>query len=269
MTGPVPLLRVPGWTDIPGLVHGFGGRRGGVSTGPYADLNLSYRVGDDPQAVRANWGRLRTTIGPDMQCVTMHQVHGAEIAVVSAADEPIGDVDALVSGVPGLGLCVLTADCVPILLVAESERLVAAVHAGWRGTLAGLVTRVVAWLGDRCGGGAARLRAALGPAIGGCCYEVDDAIATSVESRWGRMPAAIRRHGARPAKAHLDLRAANRALLTAAGVPAERVACIGPCTRCTPSEYFSHRGSGVGGSTGRQASVVGWENPLGRSARFC
>src|SRR5512143_3128002 len=173
--GPVPLLRVPDWADIPGLIHGFCGRRGGVSAAPYADLNLSYRVGDDPQAVRANWVRLRATIGPDIQCVTMHQVHGAEIAGVNGANDPVGDVDALVSGARGLGLCVLTADCVPILLVAESERLVAAVHAGWRGTLAGLVAGVVARLAAQSGGGAARLRAALGPAIGGCCYEVDAA----------------------------------------------------------------------------------------------
>ncbi len=267
--GPVPLLRVPDWVDVPGLVHGFCGRRGGVSAGPYADLNLSYRVGDDPQAVRANWAHLRASIGPDLQCVTMHQVHGAEIAVVNRPGDPVGDVDALVSDTPGLGLCVLTADCVPILLVAEAEGLVAAVHAGWRGTLAGLVTRVVARMAACWGGDPARLRAALGPAIGGCCYEVDDAIAASFGARWGRMPAAVRRRREQPTKAHLDLRAANRALLIAAGVPSERVASVGPCTRCTPSEYFSHRGSGADGVTGRQASIVGWQNALGRWPRFC
>jgi YfiH family protein len=266
---PVRWVRVPDWADIPGLVHGFCGRRGGVSSGPYADLNLSYRVGDDPHAVRVNWARVKASIGPDIKCVTMHQVHGAEIAVVRGADDPVGDVDALVSDSPGLGLCVLTADCVPILLVAEAVGCVAAVHAGWRGTLAGLVTRVVGSMAARCGGDPTRLRAALGPAIGGCCYEVDEAIVASLEARWGLMPAAVHRRSERPAKAHLDLRAVNRALLVAAGVPADRVVSVGPCTRCTPGEYFSHRGSGTNGATGRQASIVGWQNALGSSLRFC
>src|SRR5262249_39887769 len=139
----LPVLQVEGWEAIPDLVHGFYGRRGGASEGVFAALNLSVRVGDSPQAVEENWCRLTHALGGASRVVTMRQVHGADVATVDDAGAAVEEADALVSRARGVVLGVLTADCVPILLVAPHERVVAAVHAGWRGSVAGIARRAV------------------------------------------------------------------------------------------------------------------------------
>jgi YfiH family protein len=248
----LPILRVPRWDLIPQLTHGFCGRRGGLSRGGFAALNLSSRVGDEPRCVRENWRRLGAAV-PGVRFVTMQQQHGAEVASVNESGLQRPAADALVTRSAGLALCILTADCVPILLVAPERRVIAAVHAGWRGTLLGIAHRAVMEMRDRFAVKASEVSAALGPAIGGCCYEVERRITDELEQRWGAMPSAITPRGA---KSQLDLRRANTAILVAAGVPAPHIACIGPCTRCAAAEYFSYRGTG--GSTGRQVSFIGW-----------
>jgi polyphenol oxidase len=247
---------VPAWHDIPDLVHGFCGRRGGVSQGPFAELNLSYRVGDNTAAVDEN--RRRVAAAVQLPLATMRQVHGNEIVAVDSFSSGPPEADALVTTRSGLALSVLTADCVPIFLVAPRHHAIAAVHAGWRGTLAGIARSALHVLRERFEVPAAETRVALGPAIDQCCYEVDVDIADAVEGRWGALPAAIerRRHG----KAHLDLRKINAALLSAAGVPVTQISYVGPCTRCASADYFSHRAAqrNSGGSTGRQLSYAGW-----------
>jgi YfiH family protein len=248
----LPILRVPHWDLIPELTHGFCGRRGGLSRGGFTALNLSSRVGDEPRRVRENWQRLGSAV-PGVRFLTMQQQHGAEIALVdeSVLQPPPGD--ALVTQSAGLALCVLTADCVPILLVAPERRVIAAVHAGWRGTLLGIAQRAVVKMHDRFGVRPSGVRAALGPAIDGCCYEVERHLTDEIERCWGAMSDAITPRGA---KSRLDLRRANAAILAAAGVPRAHIARVGPCTRCTAAEYFSYRGAA--GNTGRQASFIGW-----------
>lgn len=260
---PQHILRVPGWERIPHLVHGFCGRRGGVSRGAFAELNLSLRVGDEAEAVHENWRRVSLASGMAMRFATMRQVHGTNVATIEPGTTDGVDADALVTCSPGVALSVLTADCVPILLVAPRHEVVAAVHAGWRGTLAGIVTRTLQHLETTFGVKPAAVHAALGPAIGGCCYEVDRSIVDDLERAWGAMPGAVRR---RPHtdKAMLDLRSANAAVLADAGVAAERIAVTGPCTRCAVAEYFSYRASALastgGAVTGRQLSFIGWQN---------
>ena len=252
----LPRLTVPAWEKtIPGLLHGFLGRGGGVSVAVFAELNLSVRVGDADGAVRENWRRVRHMVGDEMQVATMRQVHGAEVATVSPAASDAGEADALVAQEPGVVLSVLTADCVPLLLVAPREHVVAAVHAGWRGTLGGVAVRTIEHLTTRFGVDPAGLYAALGPAIGSCCFEVDREIAESMQARWGDVPDAVL-PGKHKAKAYLDLRRANAALLTRAGVSVDRIVSVGPCTRCATHQYFSHRAAG--GTTGRQLSFIGW-----------
>ena len=260
--GAVPILRVPGWEQFHGLVAGFCGRRGGVSRVPFAEFNLSTRVGDDPDAVRHNWDRLRHATGGGLRFVTMHQVHGIAVAEVNATTETVGEADGMVSRATGLALCVSTADCVPLLLVAPRQRVIAAVHAGWRGTLGGIAVHALRRLEATFGITPADVHAALGPAIGGCCYEVDAGIADAIEARWSPLPHAITRTGRDGGsdKAMVDLRAVNREQLTRAGAPAAHLVTVGPCTRCAVSDYFSHRDASLSGqaTTGRQIGFVGW-----------
>src|SRR5512145_1090134 len=133
----ISRLDVPQWKNYPGLLHGFMGRRGGKSVGLYQGLNVSYRVGDDPKVVSQNVCDMKLAIGiHDGRVVTMKQMHGDDIIEVMDMNlKEAGEADAMVTAKPGVFLGVLTADCVPILFVAPKERLVAAVHAGWRGTL--------------------------------------------------------------------------------------------------------------------------------------
>lgn len=245
--------QVPAWAAVRGLRHGFLGRAGGASRGPFASRNLSDRVGDDPEAVRENRRRLEALLAP-LRLVLPVQVHGARIAGVTADADP-GAADGLVTEVAGLALGVLTADCVPVLLVAPAARAVGAVHAGWRGTAAGVVAGAVERMQRDFGATPSAIDAALGPAIGPCCYEVDEEVVAAVESQSGPLPAGacVWKNG-RPS---LDLRAVNALQLERCGVPRARIVAVGPCTRCAMAECFSHRGAG--GATGRQLSFVGWQ----------
>ena len=235
-----------------GLSHAFFGRAGGLSDGHCASLNVSERVGDDPQAVAANWQRIAWAV-PGLRFARMRQVHGARAVPVDGEAAAVEEADGMVACAGGVGLAVLTADCVPLLCVAPAARAVMALHAGWRGTLAGIVEAGVALAQQHFGVAPDAWQVALGPSIGGCCYEVDADIGRDLVNRWGAMPDAWQ-----PAGSHgqLDLRAANRHILMTRGVPARQIEQIGPCTSCASAEFFSHRRSG--GRAGRQLSVIGW-----------
>jgi len=138
----LPRVQVPAWQGIGGLVHGFLGRHGGVSAGDCASLNLSASVEDASTALESNWDRVRREF-PGIVMVTMRQVHGAQVVRVDQATTEIGPADGLITRACGVGLGVLTADCVPILMIAPRERIALAVHAGWRGTLAGIAHAAV------------------------------------------------------------------------------------------------------------------------------
>jgi len=262
---PLRILRVAQWNGTPHLVHGFCGRLGGCSRGPFAELNVSYGIGDDADAVHENWRRVTDAVGGAIRFAIMKQVHGTRVVTMQHAGRGRVEADALVTRQTGVALSILTADCVPILLVAPQHHTIAAVHAGWRGTVGGIAAAAVRHLEHRCGVAACDIRAALGPSIGGCCYEVDRDVVDRLEARWGAMPDAVRRDRtghSRTAKAMLDLRRANAAILVGVGIRPEDIARIGSCTRCAATEYFSYRaacataGNGV---TGRQVSFVGWQ----------
>ena len=220
--------------------------------------NVSYLVGGgDPAAARRALGPLAGT-GPG-DAVFMEQVHGAGVAVVTRAQAGSGleghagavpGVDALVTVEPGLALVALTADCVPVLLA--SPGVVGAVHAGRAGLLAGVIEAALDAM-ERLGAPAASVTAVIGPAIGGCCYEVPDALARDAAERIGELTA--RTTWGTPS---LDLPGGAASVLRRAGVA--RVGAIGACTRCAPERWFSHRavtdGREPGGQEGRQASVV-------------
>ncbi|HXN86799.1 MAG TPA: peptidoglycan editing factor PgeF [Candidatus Binataceae bacterium] len=246
---PIPILTA--W-DSPKLIHGFLGRRGGVSIGPYESLNLAYWVGDDSARVDENWRRLREVIGVETKVARRHQIHGKDVHVITAenvSEKPDGD--GMVTATPGILLAVASADCVPILMTDAREKIVAAIHAGWRGVIAGIAREAVAAM-ESLGAKARELRAALGPSIGMCCFEVDAELA----ERFGREIPGAGRHSraGRPGKAYLDLRAIITDQLMAAGLAGESIANVGPCTRCANDEFFSRRASSI---SGLQFSFIG------------
>lgn len=177
-------------------------------------------------------------------CVRPHQVHGATVVDAEAcrgvAVPP--DADAVISTVPGLPVAVVTADCVPVLLAAPGA--VAAVHAGWRGVAAGIVTAAVDALRRAAGCGAVAVRAAIGPHIGSCCYEVDDPVLERLERRHARsLPGAVQ--PTRPGHGRLDLGCLVRAELTGVGLDAAFVGTgAAGCTSCAPERFESHRRDG-------------------------
>lgn len=225
---------------LPGGRALFTTRRGGVSEGPYASLNLGRWTDDDADAVQRNREILATAVGVSLDAVVQgRQVHGARVERV-AGERPAGseppEVDGLATDAAGLALLVLTADCLPVAVIGE--RAVAMLHAGWRGLADGILEEGVEALREL--GDDGELHAAIGPGAGGCCYEVGP----DVHAAFGRSA---------HAPARIDLKTIARERLMAAGV--SEVHDVGICTICSdPSLFFSHRRDG--GITGRQAGIA-------------
>jgi YfiH family protein len=221
-------------------------RRGGRSRPPYDSFNLGDHVGDDPADVAANRGRVARELGvPEERLVWMSQVHGNGVAIVDGPlAGPLPETDALVTSTPGLVLCVLVADCVPILLADPVAGVVAAVHAGREGVRRGVLPAALSAMAS-LGARARHVSALLGPAVCGACYEVPPAMQADV-ARIAPSAAVRTRRGT----AGLDLRAGLEEMLRRAGVTD-----VVQDPRCTVEDphLFSHRRDGV---TGRQAGIV-------------
>jgi YfiH family protein len=228
---------------LAGFRHGFTTRAGGVSPPPFNSLNLGDQVGDDPAAVAENWRRLAEATG--LEFARVRQVHGAMVVTGAAPTAPCQEADGVVSTTVGVAACVAVADCVPILLARPDGSAVAAVHAGWRGTLARIAAEGVRALA--AGGGGEAPLAVIGPSIGPCCYQVSDELAAQFAASFG--PRVVQR-GERGV--HLDLWVANEHALRDAGVV--RVASLRRCTACELRLFFSHRRDG--GRTGRMAAFI-------------
>ena len=194
-------------------------RLGGVSASPYDSLNVSVKVGDDPDAVAENVSLIHGAVG-GIPSAWVKQVAGDGVARVSEGGFA-GEADALVTSEEGLCLNVAVADCVPVALVGEED--VAMVHSGWRGTLAGISGKAA----GRMSGG--RIRAYIGPGIRGCCYEVSEALAGDFAAEFGEGVVSGR---------YLSLPEAIVMDLGRAGV---EVVDLGLCTGCRPDLFFSHR----------------------------
>lgn len=207
--------------------------------------------------VRHGFAPRDQTVAAGFHLVRARQVHGATILDVGAGSPcTAGEADGLISSAPGVAVAIATADCVPILLVAPGRRVVAAVHAGWRGTLAGITGEALSRLAVTYDVPAAALQAALGPSIDGCCFEVEREIAARFADRIGSAVWGFWRDG-RPGKGTLDLRGVNRHLLLEAGLRPEAIQQVGPCTACGGGPFASYRKQGPG--TGRQLSWIGLE----------
>ena len=212
------------WRARAGLVHGFL---------------------DRAECDRRAWPPVLARVGISLPIVVPRQVHGTTVVTAIEGDSP--EADGLVAAEGGLLVGVVTADCVPVLLIEPRRRLAAAVHAGWRGSAAGVLEEAVRQLAS--GGGA--VEAVIGPAIGGCCYEVGPEVREAFESRTDGATSEAWSRGT--GRDHVDLRTAARLLLARAGITT--VAILGPCTACGAG-YHSYRRDGA--RTGRQLSFVGW-----------
>ena len=244
MAGPLRLLTWPA-LDASGVVAVVTARSGGVSSGPYATLNLSLSVGDDPGRVLENRRRLAAAFGAAPgDFVFARQVHGAGVAVVAEADrgsgtqsldDAIGGADALVTTSPGVTLAILTADCVPIVLHDPVAGVLACVHAGWRGTVARATGAALAAM-EALGARPADVRAGIGPAIGPDRYQVGAEVADAARDA---LRPFLRPDGT--GAWLFDLWAANRFLLREGGVPDRNIHVAGVPTGPDPGLFFSDR----------------------------
>ncbi|HHW14761.1 MAG TPA: peptidoglycan editing factor PgeF, partial [Firmicutes bacterium] len=245
--------------------HAFSTRRGGVSAGPWASLNLGYGTGDAPQHVAENRRRLLAAVGlAGRPLVTVRQVHGDGLVVVEGVADAEQAANLAADGVltasPEVAVAVLTADCLPVLLLDRRRKAVAAIHSGWRGTVLRIAGRAVRRMGEEFGTAPEDVLAAIGPGIGPCCYEVDRPVLERLAEAFPRQAEGFL-SALDGDRAHLDLRAAVLADLKESGVPDENVTVVDACTSCQPERFFSYRRQG--GSTGRMAAVIGLQEGTG------
>jgi YfiH family protein len=229
---PLRVVTLPALAALPGVVHGYERR----STPPGAESR---------EATRA---RVSASLDGTGRLLLMRQVHGAAVARAPWGGRPEADVGLATEA--GLLVGVETADCLPILFVDPTRRAVAAAHAGWRGTAAGVAARAVAALAE-AGSRPADLVVGIGPGSGPCCYEVGDELRAAFDPR----DSDLFRPGPR-GRPRLDVRTANVRRLVAAGVPCDRIHHVDECTACRSDLYHSYRRDGGGG--GRMISFVGY-----------
>jgi YfiH family protein len=280
--GGVQILELAPLKKVAGLVHGFSTRCGGASTRHSGErvLNLGFTDWDTRENVLRNRQKFQSAMdASDFQLVPLKQIHSSVVRSFSGppAGPPRGD--ASVTHGRGMLLAIQTADCVPILLVDTRKCAVAAIHAGWRGTLGRIAEKTVSEMRMAFASKPADIVAALGPAIGGCCYEVGAELVTQFTSqfanaeeyfdelRTGEEPNPLQwlnmmppGHQPPPKKVRLDLREANRSQLLAAGLSEKNIFVSDLCTACHTELFFSYRKEGA--KSGRLLSIIGMKSGM-------
>lgn len=272
----IQILQVPALSKLPWLIHGFSTKPGGVSSMETEKvLNLGFTDWDTKESVLENRRLFQSALGASsLKLISLKQIHSDVIHLFDAVPTKLCQGDASATDRPGLLLAVQTADCVPILLVDPKRRAIAAVHAGWRGTLQRILIKAIGQMQMQFKTEPADLLAAIGPSIGGCCYEVGTEVATQFlsqfaeapqwfdEFRTGDEPNPIQwlnmmppGHQPPPRNVLLDLRKANRAQLLGAGLRVPNIFVSDLCTACRRDLLFSYRKDGP--QSGRLMSVLG------------
>ena len=261
----VTYLTWPEFEKIPGFVHGFSTRLGGVSEGIYSSMNLSFTRGDKEEAVRENYNRISAALGFSPEdIVTSDQTHTANVRVITAEDRgngitkprPYTDVDGMITNVPGLVLATFYADCVPLYFADPVHKAVGLSHSGWRGTAAGIGAVTVKELQKHYGTRPEDIYAAIGPSICQDCYEVSEDVASAFAKEFSghECEILIEKGGG---KYQLDLWKSNEIVLRDAGILPEHLAVTNLCTCCNPNLLFSHRAShGKRGNLGAFLKLV-------------
>lgn len=241
---------------LSGIPHGFFGRKGGVSAGIYAGLNVGLGSDDDPISVRENRGRVAEAVLPGAKLLTLYQIHSDKVVTIGAETpaEPCPRADAMVTDRPGILLGILTADCVPILFADAEAGVIGAAHSGWKGSLAGVTDETIKAM-LRLGAQRERIACAIGPCIAQESYEVDDGFL----ERFVDADPANERFFASGKTGHyqFDIEGYVAARLAAAGIG--RIECLGEDSYSQPERFFSYRRACHKGEQdyGRQISVIG------------
>ena len=247
---------------LEGVAHGFSTRLGGVSPAPWDSLNLGVGRGDTMENVQENYRRFCAVLGmDDRRAVLSKQIHEDVVRHVTEADAGKGlyrdrdysSVDGMVTDVPHLPLVVFSADCNVILFYDPVQRAIGACHAGWRGTALGIAKKTAQEMVRLFGCNPANIRAAIGPAIGQCCFETDEDVPIALREALGaKVEPYITWNGA---KYHIELKAVNALWLRKAGV--EQIDICDHCTACRPDLYWSHRK--MGNARGAQIAMIALE----------
>lgn len=245
--------------EAEGFANAFSTRAGGVSPFPEGSLNLAGFDQDSAENIRENRRRFLSALGGHWTLAACWQVHGSDVRVVRDAKDKQSEgehCDALTTKLPGVLLGVKTADCVPVIIGDPRTGACAAVHAGWRGTLAGIVKRALDTMRDEFGTDARDVRAAIGPAALGCCYEVGADVIEAFRAKFSNAGSLFT--PTHDEHALVDLHKANREQLAESGVERERIHTLPLCTICRPELFFSYRRDRkLYGRTGRLLSVIG------------
>ncbi|MEO8167216.1 MAG: peptidoglycan editing factor PgeF [bacterium] len=239
------ILKADCFKSFPAIQFGMSTRKGGVSPEPFG-MNLSFSVGDAEENVRRNrelfFGALEIRLDA---LATQRQIHSGNVQVVRQPGN-YHDCDAMITSQPGVFLCVSVADCVPIFLFDEKNKVVAGIHAGWRGTKAGIVSNTINLMKKEFGSDPAKIVAYIGPSASACCYEVGGEVASQFISEF-----VIPRDG----KILLDLKAANTVQLVQSGVSSSSIEVSSLCTITETQLLHSFRRDGV--HSGRMMGVIG------------
>jgi len=240
------------------LTHAFLTRWNGVSEGKFSSLNFSTREGDEEDRVARNWDILAGVFGiPPSQFFMIRQIHGDEVVVAHGTGDtswahPPVECDAVITSSRRVAIGIKTADCVPILLADRARQVIGAVHAGWKGTSLNIAAKSIRVMMERFSSRPQDILAAIGPAVGSCCYQVDAKVFSSSggDEDW----TSAFRSCAEDGRWMLDLALANRKQMLRAGLPPENISSLGMCTSCRTDLFFSHRAEK--GGTGRQLNFI-------------
>jgi purine-nucleoside/S-methyl-5'-thioadenosine phosphorylase / adenosine deaminase len=242
-------------------VLAFSVRTGGCSPPPFESLNFSVSQGDVLENVQRNYKALAKRLGIEADgIVTCRQVHEDNVEIIDAIPRVPPRADAIITSTPGIYPAIKTADCLPILLLDPVRRVAGAIHAGWRGTVLRITRKVVRMMKTRFGTDPSDLIAGLGPAIGPCCYEVDEVVLKPFRENFPRAEQFIvRSNNSRDRSKEslrLDLAGANCFELIQEGVPSTNIYSADLCTSCNSSLFFSYRRDGM--KSGRHIAVTGF-----------
>ncbi|MCC8437155.1 peptidoglycan editing factor PgeF [Brevibacillus sp. M2.1A] len=264
------ILSLTEWEhQFPGLVAGFTIRSGGESEQPYGSFNMGLHVGDESANVVANRRKLAEQVGMSFSAWTCaDQVHGNQVCQVTAGgagkeslEDVISATDGLFTLEKGVMLTSFYADCVPLYFLAPQSGAIGLAHAGWKGTVGRIAEEMVKAMTKHYQAKPEDILVAIGPSIGGCCYEVDERIMTQVRTCAGNWEKAV--ISTTGDRYMLDLRQLNTAILLEAGISSWNILATNWCTSCRTDLFFSHRKeAGIQGTTGRMASYIGWKENL-------
>ncbi|MHA0855859.1 peptidoglycan editing factor PgeF [Paenibacillus sp. CMAA1364] len=258
------------WDKELTITAGFTGRQGGVSQAPYDSMNCAFHVADHEVDVIHNRMRLVESLGMNLDAWTCgEQVHSNHIEIVYAKDKGRGNkdrstafqnTDGLLTNVPGILLTSFYADCVPLYFYDAQKQVVGLAHAGWKGTVSEIASNMVNQMKQEYGSHVADIKAAIGPSIGPCCYEVDDKVMSHVyalEKEIGdhATPSSTWYQNKTAGKSMLNLKEINRHIMIKAGIMPIHIECTTWCTSCNNDVFFSFRKDA--GVTGRMASWIG------------